>query len=476
VSKLLALGISHKTAPVELRERVALPEGRAASVLRELVSTEHIHEAVALSTCNRTELYLAVGDDVEAETTTLGTLARQADIRPTELVPHLYSLRDDGAARHLFRVTAGLEAMVVGETEIQGQVKRAYELALVEGTTSAIMNRLFREALAAGKRVRTETDIGAGQVSVSSVAVRLAQDALGDLSGRRVVIVGAGETGELTAQALVEAGVDSVFVANRHYDRAIGLAQRFGGKAVRFDDLPAELERADIVVSSTASPHHVVEHDGLAAVMAARERRPLLLVDIAVPRDIDPRVAEIEGVVLRDIDDLQRVVERTLFGRAAEAQRAEALIDHELERFLRWLGSLGVVPAITALRARGEEVVRQVLAENEERWEALTPADRERMELVAATIVKRLLHQPILRLKTHSDEHSSYAYVQALRELFGLDIEGRSAFERAARRQLDQAFAERASAQEPGDRRTGQAVARTEVTPLRPRRTRRRSS
>jgi glutamyl-tRNA reductase len=478
VSKLLALGISHKTAPVELRERVALPEGRAASVLRELVSTEHIHEAVALSTCNRTELYLAVGDDVEAETTTLGTLARQSDIRPTELVAHLYSLRNEQAARHLFRVTAGLDAMVVGETEIQGQVKRAYELALVEGTTSAIMNRLFREALAAGKRIRTETEIGAGHVSVSSVAVRLAKETLGDLSGRRVVIVGAGETGELTAKALVEAGVDSVFVANRHYDRAIGLAQRFGGKAVRFDELPSELERADIVVSSTASPHHVVERDGLAAVMAARERRPLLLVDIAVPRDIDPRVAELEGVVLRDIDDLQRVVERTLFGRAAEARRAEALIDHELERFVRWLETLGVVPAISALRTRAEEIVRQVLTENEDKWEALTPADRERMELLAAAIAKRLLHQPILRLKTHSDEHVSYAYVQALRELFGLDIEPGSAFAGAtAGDGEERAGEDQARAEAPGDRRADQAArGGTEVTPLRPRRTRRRNT
>jgi glutamyl-tRNA reductase len=474
VSKLLALGISHKTAPVELRERVALPEGRAASVLRELVSVEHIHEAVALSTCNRTELYLAVGDDVEAEATTLGVLARQSDIRPTELVAHLYALRDEQAARHLFRVTAGLDAMVVGETEIQGQVKRAYELALVEGTTSAIMNRLFREALAAGKRIRTETDIGAGQVSVSTVAVRLAQETLGDLSGRRVIIVGAGETGELTAKALVEAGVDSVFVANRHYDRAIGLAQRFGGKAVRFDELPAELERADIVVSSTASPHHVVERDGLAAVMAARERRPLLLVDIAVPRDIDPRVAELEGVVLRDIDDLQRVVERTLFGRAAEARRAEALIDHELERFMRWLTTLGVVPAISALRSRAEEIVRQVLAENEDRWQALTPADRERMELLAAAIAKRLLHQPILRLKAHSDEHVAYAYVQALRELFGLEIEPGSAFESATESE-ERAGEKQASADRSADRDRA-ARGSTEVTPLRPRRSRRRSS
>jgi glutamyl-tRNA reductase len=458
MSELLALGISYKTAPVELRERVALPEGRAASVLRELASSEHIHEAVALSTCNRTELYLAVDDDVEAETTALGILARQADIRPTELVSHLYSLRNVDAARHLFRVTAGLDAMVLGETEIQGQVKRAYELALVERTTSAIMNRLFREALAAGKRIRTETSIGSGNLSVSTVAVRLARETLGDLDGRRVVIVGAGETGELTAKALVEAGVTSVFVANRHYDRAIGLAERFGGTAVRFDELPGELERADIVVSSTGSPHHIVELEELQAVMHSRERRPLLLIDIAVPRDIDPKIGELEGVVLRDIDDLQGLVERNLSGREAEARRAEALIDHDLERFTGWLETLEVLPTITALQARGEAVVNQVLAENQGRWETLGERDRERVELLAATIAKRLLQKPILHLKAHSDDHVNYAYIQALRELFGLESEVDSAFSRAS-------SAERAAAESSNE-------PRSEVTPLRRRRAR----
>jgi glutamyl-tRNA reductase len=428
MSELLALGLSYKTAPLELRERVALPEGRAAGILRELVSSEQIHEAVALSTCNRTELYLVAGDDVEAEATTLGILARESDIRPTELVGHLYSLRNEEAARHLFRVTAGLDAMIVGEAEIQGQVKRAYELALVENTTSAFMNRLFREALAAGKRVRTETSIG-GTVSVSSVAVQLAQETLGDLSGRRVVVIGAGETGELTARELTQRGVRSVFVANRHYDRAIGLAQRFGGQAVRFDMLPAELEKADIVVSSTASPHHIVEHDELAAVMAARSGRPLLLIDIAVPRDIDPAVADLDGVFLRDIDDLQRVVERGVSGREAEARRAEALLDHELDRFRRWLGTLDVVPTIAALHGRGEAIVRQVLAENEGRWESLSEADRERLELLAGTIVRRLLNEPTLKLKARGEEQKTYAYVQALRELFGLELQAESAFE-----------------------------------------------
>ena len=399
VSDLLVIGISHKTAPVELRERVALPEGRAAGVLRELVSTEHIHEAVALSTCNRTELYLAVGDDVEAETAALGILARQADIRPTELVSHLYSLRNADAARHLFRVTAGLDAMIVGETEIQGQVKRAYELALVESTTSAFMNRLFREALAAGKRVRTETAIGVG----SRVRqLRRGPARAGD--ARRPERPAGGHHRRRRDRRADRAGADRA-------RRLVGVrrqpplrprdrprpALRRACRALRA--LPAELERADIVVSSTGSPHHIIERAELEAVMAARGGRPLLLIDIAVPRDIDPAVREIEGVHLRDIDDLQRVVERNLSGREAEARRAEALIEHELERFKRWLGTLEVVPTIAALHERGEAIARQVLAENSGRWESLSEADRERLELLAATIVKRLLHQPTLHLK-----------------------------------------------------------------------------
>jgi glutamyl-tRNA reductase len=420
------------------------------------VSIDQVDEAVALSTCNRTELYLAVGDDVEAETAVLGLLARQAGIRPTELISHLYSLRNEEAARHLFRVTAGLDAMIVGESEVQGQVKRAYELALVEGTTSAFMNRLFREALAAGKRVRSETRMASSSASISSVAVQLARETLGDLSGKRVIVIGAGETGELTARALTERGVRSVFVANRHYDRAIGLAQRFGGQAVRFDSLPAELERADIVVSSTASPHHIIERDDLAAVMARRDGRPLLLIDIAVPRDIDPAVTGIDGVHLRDIDDIQRAVERDLSGREAETRRAEALLEHELDRFHRWLETLDVVPTIAALHARGESVVKQVLAENAGRWESLSEADRERLDLVAATIVKRLLHQPTLQLKAQGAEQQTYAYVQALRELFGLEAAAHSAFEAA------------------DDGASGEGPVGAEVTPIRRARNRKR--
>ena len=421
MSELLALGISHKTAPLELRERVAFTEGRAAGMVRELVEAPEVHEAVAISTCNRTELYLVAPDGVGAESLALGVLAREADIRPTELVGHLYSLRAADGAAHLFRVTAGLDSMIIGEAEVQGQVKRAYELALVEGATGPILNRLFRGALAAGKRARSETGISQTGVSVPSVAVELAQRALGDLSSRLVLVVGAGETAELTARALAARGVEPAFIANRRYDRAIGLAQRFGGRAVRFEELPAQMESADIVVASTSSPHHVVEPEALAEVMTAREGRPLLVIDLAVPRDVHPDCRQVDGVSLHDMDDLQALVERNASGREAEARRAESVLHSELARFERWLASQDVTPTVASLRERATEIVDRVLAENEARWESLTEGDRERMQAMARAIASRLLHEPTLRLKRSSGEDDAYVYVNALRELFGLD-------------------------------------------------------
>jgi glutamyl-tRNA reductase len=421
MSELLALGISHKTAPLELRERVAFTEGRAAGMVRELVEAPEVREAVAISTCNRTELYLVAPDGVGAESLALGVLAREADIRPTELVGHLYSLRAADGAAHLFRVTAGLDSMIIGEAEVQGQVKRAYELALVEGATGPILNRLFRGALAAGKRARSETGISQTGVSVPSVAVELAQRALGDLSSRLVLVVGAGETAELTARALAARGVEPAFIANRRYDRAIGLAQRFGGRAVRFEELPAQMESADIVVASTSSPHHVVEPEALAEVMMAREGRPLLVIDLAVPRDVHPDCRQVDGVSLHDMDDLQALVERNASGREAEARRAESVLRSELARFERWLASQDVTPTVASLRERATEIVDRVLAENESRWESLTEGDRERMQAMARAIASRLLHEPTLRLKRSSGEDDAYLYVNALRELFGLD-------------------------------------------------------
>ncbi|MDX6652250.1 MAG: glutamyl-tRNA reductase [Solirubrobacterales bacterium] len=420
MSELLAIGVSHKTAPIELRERLALTEGRAAGVLRDLVEAEPVAEGVALSTCNRTELYLLVGDPVEAESLALGVLAREADIRLTELLGHIYSLRAAEAARHLFAVTAGLDSMIVGEAEIQGQVKRAYELALVEGVTGPVLNRLFRGALAAGKRARTETAVSERGLSLSSAAVEVGQRALGDLGKRRVLLLGAGETAELTARALAARGVETIFIANRHHDRAIGLAQRFGGEAVRFEDLPAQLELADIVVSSTGSPHHIVERDELEIVMRERQERTMLMIDLAVPRDIDPACREVAGVTLHDVDDLQAIVARNVSGREVEASKARLILEAELDRFERWLASLDVVPTIAALRERADAIVTAVLAENESRWQSLSEADRERLETMARAIAKRMLHEPTLRMK-RADPDDAYLQISALRELFGLD-------------------------------------------------------
>jgi len=419
--ELLSLGVSHKTAPIELRERLALTGGQAPEFLGELTGGGQVQEAVAISTCNRTEVYLVGADAVEAETAALGALARLGGIRPTELVPSsVYSLRNCDAARHLFRVCAGLESMIVGEAEVQGQVKRSYETALAARTTGPLTNQLFQAALATGKRARSETGISASRLSVSSVAVALAREVLEDLAGRRVVVLGTGETGELTARALAGAGAEPTFVANRRRDRAVALAGRYGGRATGFDQLHAQLRGADMVLASTSSSHPIVGPEEVQTVMSARDGRPLLLVDLAVPRDVDASCRAISGVTLYDIDDLQAVVERNRSVHEGEVRRVESIIEEEMERFARWLGSLEVLPTITALRERGASIVEQVLADNAGRWEDASPADLARVEAVARAVVQRLLHEPTVRLK-RADEERAHARLQVLRELFALE-------------------------------------------------------
>jgi glutamyl-tRNA reductase len=418
-NELLCLGISQKTAPVAVRERLALTTKDAQQLCAELVATDAVREAVAISTCNRTEVYL-VGDPVGAETELLGRLAQHAGTRPTELAESMYAPRNCDAARQLYRVVSGLESMIVGEAEIQGQTKRAYEAALAAGTTGPLTNRLFTAALQTGKRVRSETAIGEGRASVSSVAVGLARDIMGpDLAKRDVVIIGAGETSELTAQALADEGVRTIFVANRHADRARAVAERFGGSVSSLHDLPQRLVEADIVVASTASPHPIIGVDELAVVMREREGAPLLLIDIAVPRDVDPACAELEGVSLYDIDDLQRVVHRTREVREAERVQAENVVEDEIQRFARWMGQLDVMPTIAALREHGDAIVEQVLAENAGRWESASPRDRARIEAMARSVMQRLLHEPTIRLKS-VERDGGHGRVQFARELFGL--------------------------------------------------------
>jgi glutamyl-tRNA reductase len=425
VSELLAIGLSHKTAPVEVRERLSMSEQRAAEFLRDLRGSADVHEAVAISTCNRTELYLVVGDPVEAESAVLGMLASLAGIRPTTLASVIYSHRNCDAARHLYRVTAGLDSMVVGETEIQGQIKRAYDAALAAETVGPLTNRLFTAALVTGKRVRSETAIGEGRLSLPAVAVALARELLGSLAGRRVVILGTGETSELTARALADSGGRTVFVATRRRDRAISLANRYGGETVRFDDLPQALERADIVLAATASAHLLLEVRELAEVMQARGGRPMLLIDLAVPRDIDAACAEIAGVSLYDIDDLEAVIARNRRVRQAEARKADGIVEEEIKHFAAWLGSLEVLPTIAALRASATEIAEEVLRENAGKWDSASPRDLERVDALARAIVNRLLHAPTVRMKELRDDRV-HARMALVRDLFGLEVEERA--------------------------------------------------
>jgi glutamyl-tRNA reductase len=420
VTELLALGISHKTAPVALRERLALSERGAARLLGDLVARDEVAEAVAISTCNRTEIYLAVSDPVQAEAELLSRLATRASIRPTELASIVYSPRNCDAARQLFRVTSGLESMIVGEAEVQGQARRSYESALAAGTTGPLLNQLFRAALQTGKRVRAETAIGASRVSVSTVAVDLAREVVGDLEHRRVVIVGAGETAELTAKALADQGVATMFVANRRAYRALALADRFGGSVAALDELPTLLEEADIVVASTASPHPIIGAEELDVVMRARGGRPLVLIDIAVPRDIEAACSDVPGVHRYDIDDLQAVVARNLEVREGERERAEAIVEDELRRFATWLGQRDVAPTLQALREHGASIVERVLAENQGRFESASPRDLARVEAMARAVMQRLLHEPTIRLKA-IEEAGDHARQQIVRELFGLE-------------------------------------------------------
>ncbi len=419
--ELFAIGISHKTAPVAVRERLAFPAGETKRLLGEITSCAAIHETVVLSTCNRTELYLSTSDPIVAEADALTQLAFATDIAPTELSSMLTTYNGPGVSTHLMRVAGGLESMVLGESEILGQVKTAHQLALLEQTGGPIINRLFAHAIAAGKRIRTETAVGARHLSIAGAAVNLAKETLGDLTDRRTLVIGAGGHGELSARALSDAGARAVFVANRNYDRALSVAHSVGGEAVHLESLPEELADADIVLSATASPHTLIHRVDLEQVIAQRDGRDLLMLDIAVPRDIEPSVAELDGVTLLDIDDLQADVEHSMTLRRGETTKAESIVAEELASLEEWLSTLDVVPTISDLRRHADEIARRVIAENVDRFESLSDADRARIDAMARTIVTRLMHEPTLQLKKASGEEQGMRYAEALRKLFALD-------------------------------------------------------
>jgi glutamyl-tRNA reductase len=411
--RLLLAGISHRRAPVEVRERVAFSPEAAGRLSAGLARDGA--EAVCLSTCNRTEIYLA-----HLEPGTAEALAAQP-FAGEEAASALYRLHDEAAALHLFRVAAGLDSMVPGEGEILGQVRTAYE----SGAPGPVLDRLFRQALHAGRKVRAQTAIGESPSSVSAAAAALANQVFGDLAGRRILLVGAGKVSELAARNLLSRGAEIAFVANRTLDRAAALAAALGAEPLPLERVPAELERADVLVASTSAPGMVVRRDDVAAVLPARRGRPLLLIDLAVPRDLDPAIQELEDCFLYDIDDLEAVVADSLAGRRREAERAEAIVAAEAERFRDWQASLEVVPAIASLHARAEQIRMAELAKLEGRLGRLTEAERRAVESLTAQIVGKLLHLPTVRMKEAAVTADGVVYADAVRHLFGLGEEER---------------------------------------------------
>jgi glutamyl-tRNA reductase len=407
------VGVSHHGAPVELRERVALRLEESREVAQLLAA--RAGEAVCLSTCNRTELYVAHDDDGEAEAAATALLLE----REPDLANALYRLRDEAAALHLFRVAAGLDSLVPGEGEILGQVRAAFEV----GTTGAILDRLFRQALHAGRKARAQTAIGESPASVSAAAAALAQQVFGDLHGRTILLLGAGKVSEQAARNLLSRGAEIAVVANRTPDRAAELARRFGGAALPLEQIEQELTRADVVVSSTSSPELVLRRVDLERAVRERRGRPLFLIDLAVPRDLDPAIHDLDGCYLYDIDDLEAVVAESLGARRREAEFAEAIVAEEAERFRTWQASLDVVPAIASLRARAEEIRRRELAKAEARLGDLSEAERRAVESVTAQIVNKLLHLPTVRMKEAAAAADGVIYADAVRHLFGLEDE-----------------------------------------------------
>jgi glutamyl-tRNA reductase len=419
--RLVLVGTSHHRASVELREQLFVSAAENRELVERLAGADA--EAVVLSTCNRTELYLTHGDEEAAQARAFAELTALAGLSESEIAPALYTLTDEAAALHVFRVAAGLDSLIPGEAQILGQVRGAYEAAREAGTAGPVLHRLFRQALRVGRRVRTETAIGENPASISSAAAELAERVFGTLEGRRILVLGAGKMSDLATVNLISRGVDSVFVANRSVERAERLARRFGGRAAGLDAVEAELENADVVVASTSARGYVLSAEQVERAMRTRKGRPIFFVDIAVPRDIDPAVNEIEGCYLYDVDDLERVVEESVAGRRTEAVRAEAIVADEADRFRDWLLSLDVVPAIASLRALAESIREDELARAEGRLGSLSPSQRRAVESLTAQIVNKLLHLPTVRMKEAAAAADGVLYADAIRHLFALEDE-----------------------------------------------------
>ena len=417
---LVVVGLNHRTVPVELLERVAVAPEALPKALQALTRREHLAEVVLLSTCNRTEVYAHATLFHPAMQDVRDFLADVSGVDPDEFSDLLYAYHDDAAVAHLFGVAAGLDSMIIGEGEILGQVREAWQTAEREGAGGPMLSRTFRHAVEVGKRARTETAIGRHPVSVSSAAVSLAEARLGSLDDRRVLLVGAGEMGEGMALALAGAGALEIVVANRTLTRGRALAERVGGRAIRLEAVPGALLECDVLLVSTGGSDLLVERSTIESVMTARDGRALLIVDVGVPRNVDPGAGDVFGVTLLDIDDLRALGEQSLTQRRQEIGRVRDIIAGELDRHRLERSAREMAPLVTALRARGETVRATELERFRVRIDALDPAAREVIEAITQGIVNKLLHEPTVRVKDAAGTARGDLYADALAELFDL--------------------------------------------------------
>jgi glutamyl-tRNA reductase len=417
---ILVLGVNHKTAPVEVREKLTFTGGCEAPMLK-LKNLPGCEEFCFLSTCNRVEvIFVSKAPEVTARAMR-GFLFAESRLSDEEARRYSYFYQGQQAIDHLFRVAASLDSMIVGEPQILGQLKQAYREASERRCTGVILNKLLHKSFSVAKRIRTETSIGSSAVSISYAAVQLAKKIFGQLQDKQVLLVGAGEMAELAAEHLVAQGINQVIVANRTLERAVNLARRFNGSAITISEIVPHLETVDILISSTGAPDLILRKDEVKPVMRLRKNKPLFLIDIAVPRDLDPQLNELANVYLYDIDDLQSVVELNRSGREKEALKAGRIVDEETIKFLQWLEGMDVAPTIAAIRRKAESIREAELKKTLSHLQDLTPKQQKSLELMTAAIINKLLHDPILFLKAESQPAQKQKQLDMVRGLFGLD-------------------------------------------------------
>jgi glutamyl-tRNA reductase len=426
--RLLIVGISHQTAPVELRERVDFQARGIGETLRALAARGSSREAVVVSTCNRAEVIVACDDAAATRADITRFFAEFNQVPAADVAAHAYEIADLDAARHLFRVAAGLDSLVVGEPQILGQVKDAHAAATQAQTVGPVLNRLFHSSFAVGKRVRNETALGSGAVSISFAAVSLARKIFGGLDERSVVVIGAGEMGKLTALHMKSQGVHHVTIVSRTMAHAARTAEAIGGaSAAPWDDIDAVVGASDIVITATGATSPILTKARVEAIMRPRRNRPLFIIDIAMPRDVEAATGEIEQVFLYNIDDLQATVRENMARRTSEVARAEAIVREEVDKYGAWLKSRGAIPTVVALRQRFEDIRRAELERLEFKLSALPPEARARVDEITHLIVEKLLLTPTEQLKALGDAESSVSYAEALTRLFGLAEQSRAA-------------------------------------------------